>query len=54
MMIKRLTEELAMPITITGVPTVREENGLAMSSRNQYLFSINKHLLDEAESIIQK
>ena len=35
--IKRFTEDLSLPITIKGVPTKREEDGLAMSSRNLYL-----------------
>lgn len=32
--IKKLVEKLKLPIKIHGVPTLREENGLAMSSRN--------------------
>ncbi len=32
--IKRMVADLHMPLTITGVPTVREADGLAMSSRN--------------------
>ena len=35
--IRRMTEDLCMPIDIVGVPTVRETSGLAMSSRNGYL-----------------
>lgn len=35
--IRRMTADLAFPIRIVGVPTVREANGLAMSSRNGFL-----------------
>tara|TARA_A200000159_G_scaffold164248_1_gene193166 strand:- start:4602 stop:5459 length:858 start_codon:yes stop_codon:yes gene_type:complete len=35
--IRTMVEDLSMPITIVGVPTRRQEDGLAMSSRNGYL-----------------
>lgn len=35
--IRRMVEDLCMPVAIVGVPTVREPDGLAMSSRNGYL-----------------
>ena len=34
--IRRMVSDLCMPITIIAAPTVREPDGLAMSSRNQY------------------
>ncbi len=37
LIVKQLVKELLLPIEVIGVPIVREENGLAMSSRNQYL-----------------
>ena len=37
--VRRMVQQLDMPIEIVGVPTVREPDGLAMSSRNQYLAS---------------
>lgn len=35
--IKRMVIDLNIPIEIVGCPTVREEDGLAMSTRNSYL-----------------
>lgn len=35
--IRRMVEDLNIPVAIHGVPTVRESDGLAMSSRNGYL-----------------
>ena len=37
LVIRRMVEDLAMPIEIVGVDTAREHDGLAMSSRNRYL-----------------
>ncbi len=37
MVIRRMVEDLAMPVRIVGIETRREADGLAMSSRNGYL-----------------
>jgi pantoate--beta-alanine ligase len=36
-LIRHLASELALGVEIVGCPTVRESDGLAMSSRNRYL-----------------
>jgi pantoate--beta-alanine ligase len=35
--VTRLVQDLDLPVRIVGVPTVREPDGLALSSRNSYL-----------------
>ena len=42
--IRRMVAELCMPIAIIGAPTVRDADGLAMSSRNQYLTAAERAL----------
>lgn len=56
--IKRMVEDLAQPVRIVAVETVREADGLAFSSRNSYLKSneraaavIVPRALDDAERL---
>jgi pantoate--beta-alanine ligase len=36
-LVKRMARDLEIPVEVRGVPTVRESDGLALSSRNRYL-----------------
>lgn len=46
--IRRMVQDLNIPVTIIGAPILREPNGLAMSSRNGYLSQEQK---DQAAGI---
>lgn len=51
--IRRMAKDLFMPVQIIGVPTLREPNGLAMSSRNGYLSDDEKQRAANINKIIQ-
>lgn len=58
--IKQMVKDLALPVTIIGMPIIREEAGLALSSRNQYLSTEQKEVslilfktLSKIKNIIQ-
>jgi len=42
--IRRLVEDLNLPVEIDALPTVREPDGLAMSSRNAYLTTLDREV----------
>jgi pantoate--beta-alanine ligase len=44
LVIRRMAEDLCMPIEIIGMPTARESDGLACSSRNGYLTADQREL----------
>lgn len=66
-LVKQMVADLNMPIQVVGVPTVREHDGLAMSSRNRRLdansrelatqlfaaLTLLKHSIDEGHSLTE-
>jgi len=44
LVIRRMAEDLSLPVKIVCAPTIREDDGLAMSSRNSYLNSEERAL----------
>lgn len=53
LVIRRMVEDLRLPIKIVAGPTVREPDGLALSSRNQYLSEDQRALAPTLHSILQ-
>lgn len=53
LVIRRMVVDLDLPVEIIGVATVREESGLALSSRNQYLSAKEKVRAAELHRTLQ-
>ena len=53
LVVKRLVRELALPIEIIAAPTVREADGLALSSRNQYLSAAERAIAPQIHATLQ-
>jgi pantoate--beta-alanine ligase len=51
--IRRMVADLCLPVEIVGAPTVRDADGLAMSSRNQYLTSTERQVAPRIYETLQ-
>ncbi|HCT77747.1 MAG TPA: pantoate--beta-alanine ligase [Micromonosporaceae bacterium] len=53
-LIRGMVRDLEVPVEIVGVPTVREDDGLALSSRNRYLSDDERELAPALSRALQK
>jgi pantoate--beta-alanine ligase len=52
-LIRRMVADLAVPVEIAGAPTVRAPDGLALSSRNQYLSAAERALAPQLSATLR-
>jgi pantoate--beta-alanine ligase len=53
-MITQMAKDLDLPLKIVGVPTVREKDGLALSSRNGYLSAAERGVAPTLYRVLQR
>lgn len=54
LVIRRLVRDLNMPVEIVGAPIVREDDGLAVSSRNAYLSAADRKIAPALYQVIHQ
>ncbi|GAB4179026.1 MAG: pantoate--beta-alanine ligase [Wenzhouxiangellaceae bacterium] len=52
--LRRMVRDLSIPVEVRGVPTVRDEDGLALSSRNAYLSEAERRLAPTLHAELQR
>lgn len=54
LVIRHMTADLSLPIRVITAPTMREADGLAMSSRNQYLSESERAIAPQLHASLEK
>jgi len=54
LLIRHMVADLAMPLEIVGIDTVREHDGLAVSSRNRYLTDDERKIAPKLQATLQR
>lgn len=54
LVVRRMAQDLCLRVQVEGVPIVREEDGLAMSSRNRYLTPPERRIAGRLNEILFK
>jgi pantoate--beta-alanine ligase len=54
LVVKRLARDLDLGLEVIGVPTIREEDGLALSSRNAYLTPEQRKIAGELNRVLRR
>jgi pantoate--beta-alanine ligase len=54
LVVRQMVADLALPVSIIGVPTLREDDGLARSSRNVYLSKPERRIAGQLNLILKQ
>lgn len=54
LVVRRMVADLGLPVDIVGLPTVREADGLALSSRNVYLSPVERAVAPRLYAVLRE
>jgi pantoate--beta-alanine ligase len=52
--IERMVRDLSLPVKVVAAPTLRADDGLALSSRNQYLSAAERELAPQVHATLEQ
>ncbi len=53
-LIRKMVKDLSLPVEVVGAPIMREKDGLAMSSRNNYLSDSERNIAPALSRVLQE